>query len=342
MDITRTVQAAVAGSQSWIGDPHLAPGTLAVSAIGVTAAVPDVTARLISMAERVFQARILGELLAVGTLRSVPRADIRAELVRTGGDVAQLAEVQDVKWRRIVGQSGKRVVLTPFTAVKAAFIAGVTAIGRDARLVHEGLDPKMSTDTTIRVRVGKGKGFVSWREANKADHIAVVIEALQKLPSDPTGFFEDMLESSHVSRDYRLGLHIVKVGFHPERACTPAWKALDEAAVKSRKRIARSFPDDVAAAKAAKERESKDGKDTKAGAGRPTLTSPSPRPHPAGKQPPAKKTKGVSQATKDKIMALDPTARSDADLRLLGLCLNCRQGSHSKDRCKFSKVAYTG
>lgn len=342
MDIPRAMQGVQVGSQHFIGDPLFAPGTIASSPVGMSPAAPDVSAKLLAMVERIFAARLLAEAIMECSLRNKPRAEVIRDHVASGGRRSDqvIKATRDVSWRRIVGPSAAKVTFTPYTAIKAAYFALVSSIGRDALAIHEALDPKSSSETTVRVRVGKSLKFVSWRTAAKAEHLIKVIQAFMALPQDPQSFLEAMTSPTHLSREYRLGLHIVKVGFSPERACPEAWAAIDVAAVQSRKRISKAFPDDVALAKAAKEREDKKEKD-----------KPTPRDLTLTPPPPTKAAKtGVNDqsrkqklaAKKAKILAAAPAARSNQDLRLVGFCLNCRDGSHSRASCKAAAVAFTG
>jgi hypothetical protein len=313
--------------------------------MGMTPAAPDVSNRLLSMVERIFGARLTAEALIACNLRNKPRSQVVEEHLAAGGRRSDegLKNIRDVRWQRIAGPAAAKVVLTPYTSIKASYFAQVSAIGRDAIAIHKALDPKTSGDTAIRVRVGKGRGFVSWRHAAEVEHLVKVIQAYMALHADPETFLQSMGTVSRISREFRVGQHIVKVGFSPERSCQEAWAAMDLAAVQSRKRISKAFPDDVALAKREAEKEREDKKDKEKEKPNPRAAIAPPPGNPKGGQPTQALTKKQKNAAKRaKVLASNPAARSDADLRAIGYCLNCRDGAHQKASCKAATVAFTG
>lgn len=362
LDIARSCRSAVAGAQTWMGDSHLAPGHLAVVPFGITAASPEVTLKLLSILERVIGLRLMAAVLAAGQVRCQTVAEYLNWYVESTGGTAEddeVADIADIRWRSIAGPAAPDVFLPPATALESSFVVQVTALGRDGEGLRESLDPKSKADTTIRVRLPNASAFVPWRQKAKGDRCEVVLLAYEALPADPDSGLESIASAQAQSREFRLGMHLLKVGCHPERGCPAAWRAVDEAAIRVRRRIAKTYPDDIASAKAARE------KDGARGAADPRRSDVSLKGDGNAKARKTAKWRAkrdairgggggggggggaaaavpalTGSAKRVALLAGSPASRSDRDCRAFGFCLKCREPGHMRPACTKSLVPH--
>lgn len=285
----------------------------------------------------------------------------------------------DVRWSDVVGSDGviDDRVLTPLDLAHRSMVRVIRMLGRKARLHRiAALRARREGGKGFEIQVrhpSNSSGFVDWMwfaTHEEAEDLVSVIDSAA---------LEDLsYEALKEDRDYRAGAQIAVLAMRRGQHLS-AWRSEDEEMQTRRDAIAKRFPDDVKAAKAAKkklERKSEqealvaaasaktaerlgrrsggdktaaarrgkdgDGDGSSAPTGRPTQRVDGGGGRSGGG------TGARSGDGKDKkdsgprktAMALPAAKRSNTLCRKARLCLNCREPGHAAADCTDPKVEY--